>query len=420
MRLLLLLLSALAAPLSACLWDYDTLAQESAGMPDIKAVIVGGFARNPDLYYEMRLERLTKLLADNPDDLDAYDGAAVACDRLGRGDEAIEWMAKKLAAMDRSGYVETAQPNHRYRYLANLGTFYAHRWFRGGANREKLEDLLKARELVARAIEENPDAHFGREKYQLMFIDWLLAGPRYTEDEKEAKALGQDTGWVPNVLGIGKDGHIRIATGDNDNLKELGIEDAVEGIAGLITLGAAWESVDAFYALTLALQADGKSAFSYFARLRLEELIHSGAKTVVAGLQGDSPQLEPERFQNMPSPVKDKSGTKAEFTQLRQQADAWHNTRTSYMLERLNAGEHPDTHPDFWSGFEGDPYRMQVPSGVLYEAGGFWRAIWISDASRAIAIFIGGVTLLVAYFFYARRRDRKRGHIHGAAKAPYP
>src|SRR5690606_7771900 len=100
MRTLLLILLC-APPLAACLWDYDTLAQESAGMPDVKAAIVGGFPRNPPLYYEMRLERVTRLLADNPDDLDAYDAAGVACDRLGRADEAIVWMAKKLEAMER-------------------------------------------------------------------------------------------------------------------------------------------------------------------------------------------------------------------------------------------------------------------------------------------------------------------------------
>ena len=54
-----LILVFLAAPLHACLWDTDTLAQESEGMGDIKAVIVGGFPRNPPLYYEMRLTRVT-------------------------------------------------------------------------------------------------------------------------------------------------------------------------------------------------------------------------------------------------------------------------------------------------------------------------------------------------------------------------
>lgn len=419
MRLLLLLLTALAAPLSACLWDYDTLAQESAGMSDIKAVIVGGFARNPDLYYEMRLERLTKLLADNPDDLDAYDGAAVACDRLGRGDEAIEWMAKKLAAMDRAGYSETAQPNHRYRYLANLGTFYAHRWFRGGANRDMLEDLQKARELVAKAIEENPEAHFGREKYQLMFIEWLLAGPRYTDDAEEAKALGQDTGWIPNVLGIGKDGRIRIATGDNDNLKELGIEDAIEGIAGLITLGAAWESVDAFYALALALQADGKSTFAYFAMLRVDELLDDGKKSVVAGLSPDALRAENVEFVGRRF-SKDVASTMAEFNQLRQEADAWHKSRTNYMLERLNADQHPDTHGDFWSGFEGDPNRMQLPGGLIHDFRQGIHALWISGWAGPLLFTAFVLALPVAYYFYARRRDRLRGRIHGAGKVPYP
>lgn len=188
MRYLLIFGILMTAPLHACLWDYDTLAQESAGLPDVKAAIVGGFPRNPPLYYEMRLERVTKLIADNPDDLDAYDAAGVACDRLGRHDEAIEWMGRKQEAMQRMGYEPGAQPNHRYRYLANLGTFHAHRWFKNGADRSDMADMERGRELIALAIEENPNAHFGREKYQLMVMEWVIAAPQYIEDEEEASA----------------------------------------------------------------------------------------------------------------------------------------------------------------------------------------------------------------------------------------
>src|SRR5262245_54257239 len=82
-------------PLWACLWDRDTLAAEARGIPDIIQVITGRFERNPPLYYEMRLKRATARIADHPDDLEAYDDAGVACDRLGLGDEAIGWMEKK-------------------------------------------------------------------------------------------------------------------------------------------------------------------------------------------------------------------------------------------------------------------------------------------------------------------------------------
>jgi hypothetical protein len=84
-------------PLSvaACLWDRDTPAEEAIGMPEVVAVLTGRFERNPPLYYEMRLARVTLHLQSQADDLAAYDDAGVACDRLGLGDEAISWMDRK-------------------------------------------------------------------------------------------------------------------------------------------------------------------------------------------------------------------------------------------------------------------------------------------------------------------------------------
>ena len=125
--LVLIVAVSLASPAIACLWDYDTLEQEAQGLPDIAMVIAGGFPRNPSLYYEMRLKRQTEVLEKEADNFDAYDDVAVACERLGKTDDAINWMEKKKAAMDRAGYEvgDQNQPDHWYRYFANLGTFYA-------------------------------------------------------------------------------------------------------------------------------------------------------------------------------------------------------------------------------------------------------------------------------------------------------
>ena len=78
---------------------------------------------------------------------------------------------------------------HLYRYHANHGTFLAHRWSRAGADRSKLVEVEAARDQIARALEINPDAHFGREKYQLQALDWIIAPP----------ALGPQ--YLPNPLG---------------------------------------------------------------------------------------------------------------------------------------------------------------------------------------------------------------------------
>src|SRR5688500_1406183 len=87
--------AALAALASACLWDRDTLGMEVKNFPGLAQVITGRFERNPPLYYEMRLARVTKEIARTPEKLELYDDAGVACDRLGRSDEAIAWMKRK-------------------------------------------------------------------------------------------------------------------------------------------------------------------------------------------------------------------------------------------------------------------------------------------------------------------------------------
>src|SRR5262245_22181554 len=79
----------------ACLNDRDTLADEARKNRDILTTLVGGFERNPPLYYEMRIDRIKKDLAKNPKLIDEYDDIAVAYDRIGKDDDAIKWIEGK-------------------------------------------------------------------------------------------------------------------------------------------------------------------------------------------------------------------------------------------------------------------------------------------------------------------------------------
>lgn len=415
MKTLIALWLLAATPLAACLWDYDTLAQESRGMGDLKAVIVGGFARNPALYYEMRLERVTRLLKDNSDDLDAYDAAGVACDRRGRADEAIEWMARKLAAMDRMGYdgSKHAQPNHRYRYLANLGTFHAHRWFKNGANREAMDDMQRGRELIAQAIKENPDAHFGREKYQLMIMDWVIALKPFDESIVGPDGKSHKQWYLPNCLGIDLR-EVSEVRQEHSRLPDLGLEGAVEGLSGLVAMGTAWESVDVFYGLALAIQATGRTSLAVLALERCKELIRNGrTSTVPKAPAGEelialmSARTEAGIFGHI---IHGGDGeARAGYRSLRGQADRWHEARTDYVLTRLGRGEHPDTHPDFWSDFSMNQDHMPMPEpGLVDETVNDFRS-WLRRPGSPFAILAGGVVIsaLTAIFLLRLIRRRK-------------
>jgi tetratricopeptide (TPR) repeat protein len=256
-----LVIVTLSRPLAACLWDYDTLEAESKGIPDVIFVIVGRFERNPPLYYQIRLERVTRRLADHPDDLAAYDDAGVACDRLGRGDEAIAWMEKKARRLD---YIK-AETNDwtpgtvrdlTYRYLANIGTFWVHRWARAGADRAKIGEVKTARDFIARAIAINPDAHFGREPYQLKALEWII-DPRRTPESH------------------GLPGFLKYDGRANSSVE------AVRGLTGLIALGNAWESVDVYNTLAQTLdRTNARASVALLARLRCNELIDEGRRSL--------------------------------------------------------------------------------------------------------------------------------------------
>ncbi|WP_165071720.1 hypothetical protein [Paludisphaera rhizosphaerae] len=323
----------------ACLWDRDTPAEEARGMPEEVAVLTGRFPRNPPLYYEMRLTRVAKRLEQHPEDLEAYDDAGVACDRLGLGDEAIGWMTRKGRRLDASPD-SPERRDHEYRYHANLGTFLVHRWIRGGADREKIDEVRAARQEIAEAIRINPNAHFGRESYQLRILDWLIDPPSGPFQE------------LPNFLGLepySSPGAIRPAEAHK----------AVRGLTGLIVLGNAWESVDVYYALQLALAQDtegfpiddgsGRNSLALFAWLRCRELIRDGKGSMLPDAPGGQrlmdalpgPQVAPQAVQVM----------EPDYRSLRAEADAWQAARTKFMMDRLQQGRHPDDDPAFWTGY---------------------------------------------------------------------
>lgn len=325
----------LARPVAACLWDYDTLAAEARGrMADVVHIIAGRFERNPPLYYELRLKRSAERIAADPDDLDAYDDAGVACDRLGRSDEAIAWMEEKAMRLTlaEANAAETRDiAAHRYRYLANIGTFWVHRWARNGADRSKIDEVKTARDFIAKAIALNPDAHFGRETYQLKALDWII-NPVHHGSEYALSGF--------------------LDPADPANSTDA----TIRGLSGLIALGNAWESVDVFNTLAQALVRDGgRSSVALLAVLRAEELVDAGRRSLDPAAPTDPEALKYQIQAGFAAAgtmgPRDKDEVKAAFRALRAEADAWHAARLTFMLPRLEAGRHPDTDPTFWQGY---------------------------------------------------------------------
>lgn len=395
----LALLLGLPLSAAACLWDRDTPADEAKGMPEVVAVLTGRFARNPPLFYEMRLARVTAQLRGHPGDLAAYDDAGVACDRLGDGDEAISWMEKKRAQLEKLDGSRPEVKEQRYRYHANLGTFLVHRWARRGADRARIDEVKAARDEIARALEINPDAHFGREAYQLRALEWIVDPP---------KAGGSQ--YLPNLLGWDS-GDIY---GQQTDPKEA--DAAARGLTGLVVLGNAWQSVDVFNALNVALQRDslgyergregGRNTLAYLAWLRCRELIDEGKGSMLPG----APKGEAlKSLLPRPDFVSAEVLLDSAFLKLRAEADAWQAARTAFMTSRLKEGHHPDTDGSFWAGYAEGP-TPGLPRRSVPEAYNAWQA---SRRRTALSVFIG-VPVLAAGLVIGRSvirsaKARRRG-----------
>lgn len=138
---------------AACIWDRDTLAMERQRFPGTLQLITGHFVRHGTEFYAWRIDDRTRRLETSPQDLALLDDLAAAYDKTGDHDAAIGTMERALA-LDPS----------RYETHANLGTFHAH-----------AGHFDVALEHIDRAIEIDPQAHFGRERYQAMLIRYLRA-----------------------------------------------------------------------------------------------------------------------------------------------------------------------------------------------------------------------------------------------------
>ncbi|MHC4938006.1 MAG: tetratricopeptide repeat protein [Planctomycetota bacterium] len=143
---------SLATLVLGCIWDTHTLQMEKRQFPDVQEVLAGRFVRHSRAYYEWRIEDRIAKLKKRANDVRLLDDLAAAYDKTGQSAKAVELMRKSLAENPK-----------RYETLANLGTFLVH-----------AGELEEGTKFIRKAIEINPDAHFGREIIQLHVIEYVL------------------------------------------------------------------------------------------------------------------------------------------------------------------------------------------------------------------------------------------------------
>ena len=180
-------------------------------------MIVGKFARHTDDFYEWRVRDRRGRLAlhdsgvkdlDNETRAGLYDDLAVALEKLGRRDEALTALSDKTDRLPGVGAYETA---------ANRGTILVHAG--------RLEAGMKE---IDRALEINPDAHFGRERIQKLLVEYLL------EKRGDAAAIPLPVDPDPDQRGV-TEGPVGFAA----FLEARGVSagDGLEGVRGMLRFG---------------------------------------------------------------------------------------------------------------------------------------------------------------------------------------
>ena len=211
-RLLLVFLILMPRSAFACSWDYDTLAMEREKFPDALELITGKFLRHSTEFYEWRVRDRSARLEKDPSDLRLYDDLAVAYDKLGQHERAIEVMLKK----------DRLSPN-LYETHANLGTFYIHSG-----------QLKRGVEHIKQAIKLNPDAHFGREVYQKHLVDYVLS-----KQQAGVTKLPLESSEATRSGPLGFASYLLKAAGEVDpgRMDKVASEKATKGILGMMRFG---------------------------------------------------------------------------------------------------------------------------------------------------------------------------------------
>jgi tetratricopeptide (TPR) repeat protein len=355
----------------ACLNDRDS--QNSHYAPGAIEATIGWYEVNPPLYYQMRIERIEKKAKTIQLTAQDYDDLAVAYDRSGNDDKAIEWIKRKdedtesgkLTNFTRAEKVPVTEGKtwiddrtyFKYSTQANWGTFLVHRWIKRGAKKEEIDQATESLQRLEKAVEINPEAHSEREWAQIAMVRWLIG--EKTEPTGEI---------AEEFMGGGKK--------------------TIAGLAGLVTLGNAWESVDVFMALQT--RTNYSSEARAFAYLREQELRGMG-RTSLAGLTSQNPdpkELPPEFLES----------ERKVFTDWRKQAEKMKADRLAFMTERLSQGMHPDTDGDrVWEGYHEPemPRHHDKPGEHLtpVQAGGL--------------VFCFGTVSYALYLYFRGRQGRK-------------
>ena len=112
------------------------------------------------------------LPADDPKRWPLADDLAAGLDRVGESAAAVKVMQEKLSSQIQANVTG----RDLYTTYANLGTFLIHANFRGAlaGDAAAVEQFSEGVEFIRKSVEVNPEAHFGRERWQSAIAEFIL------------------------------------------------------------------------------------------------------------------------------------------------------------------------------------------------------------------------------------------------------
>jgi tetratricopeptide (TPR) repeat protein len=256
--LLVLALPTYSGEAIACGWDDETIPAEQGTLACMYDAVLGTFAKHTPAYYQARLDAADAMLNYDPNYRRALDMKAIAALKLRRFDVAEMVMKRRLEVYPTE-----------YASQANLGTLFT---FTG-----KWDEALK---YVDAAMKIEPKAHFGREKYHRMLVEYL-------RNLSSTPALAKE-----NFLRVHVTDELRFS-GAKDKFAQLGLEDDVfDALVAMITVYGADDVPHVYFALGDLLAARGDQQLAWVAYQRAVELKHGEAasirqwqKTLATGLR---------------------------------------------------------------------------------------------------------------------------------------
>jgi tetratricopeptide (TPR) repeat protein len=198
---------------SACIWDSDTIASELARFPGIAEVMTGQFPRHSREFYEWRRKTVEESLSKDPQQVALYDDLAVAQHKLGDHKAAIATMMKK----------DKVKPD-LYETFSNIGTFYIY-----------TGELQTAVNWIGKALVINPNAHFGREKYQKWLLNWIMERKDKGEPDDEESGILRKTKGFARFVALQQS----TSAGARDPKEDVFLtakqrDDAIAGVVGMM------------------------------------------------------------------------------------------------------------------------------------------------------------------------------------------